>query len=233
MKKSIIFTLFTLFFVNLTLWANISISPNSGHFGKNCILEFDVIVDTDSEKILWTDIYIESTMEYVDFVPSTMFSYYLPPKVKNKNIYLWAFSEPGKEFVWKLKFGTLYLKSNDIDPDWYIKFDFIEEGNTSDTNLSIIWWEDKLIEVKDWTYYFDGDPCEHSVIDTEIKWAFSSIDEDKYIKDMISWFNKKALVQKTLLLFSKYWWNLILFLLFLISIYIFIKNKKLANRWKK
>lgn len=226
MKKFTSLIVFILFFGAVSLWASISISPESGNFGKNCVLEFDIIVDTSTEKILWTDIYIKSTMEYVDFVPSTIFDYYLPPKVENKNIYLWAFSEQGKEFVWKSKFGTLYLKSNDIDPDWYINFDFVGEGKTSDTNLSIIWWEDKLVEVKNWIYYFDGEPCEHSAIDADIEWSFSSIDEDEYIKDMISWFKKKALIQKITLLFSKYWWTLLVFFLLLVSIYVFIKNKK-------
>ena len=230
MKQITSIMLFILCFVATSLWANISVSPESGHFGKNCIIEFDIIVDTNSEQILWTDMYVESSMEYIDFVPSKAFKYYLPPKIENKNIYLWAFSEPWKELVWRSKFGTLYLKSNDVDLDWYINFVFIWKWETSDTNLSIIWWVDKLNEVGNWVYYFDWDACEHSVMD--IEWSFSSIDGDKYIKDMISWFNRKAFFQKFVLLCSKYWLNIVLFILILVSLYFYIRSKKLSSNEK-
>lgn len=72
MKQITSIMLFILCFVATSLWANISVSPESGHFGKNCIIEFDIIVDTNSEQILWTDMYVESSMEYIDFVPSKL-----------------------------------------------------------------------------------------------------------------------------------------------------------------
>ena len=87
-------------FVATSLWANISVSPESGHFGKNCIIEFDIIVDTNSRQILWTDMYVESSMEYIVLSLQKLLNI-TPPKVENKNIYLWAFSEPWKELVWR------------------------------------------------------------------------------------------------------------------------------------
>ncbi|OQB41409.1 MAG: hypothetical protein BWY04_00827 [candidate division CPR1 bacterium ADurb.Bin160] len=88
MKKLITFVLFTLFFGASSLGASISISPESGHFGKNCVMEFDIIVESLSDNILTVDVYLESSMEYVDFVPSNIFKYYLPPIIEGNKIYL-------------------------------------------------------------------------------------------------------------------------------------------------
>jgi hypothetical protein len=236
MKKLITFVLFTLFFGASSLGASISISPESGHFGKNCVMEFDIIVESLSDNILTVDVYLESSMEYVDFVPSNIFKYYLPPIIEGNKIYLWAFSESWVKFVWKEKFGTLYLKSDDVSLDWYVNFDFRWQGNTTDTNLNLIWWIDVLDEVKNWTYYFDLDPCEQNIVDdvvSDIEWWFSSIDEEQYVQDMISEFNKRWVAQKVSLFFSKYWRSFALFVLVLAFIYVFIKNKKSLSKWKK
>jgi hypothetical protein len=52
----------------------------------------DIIVNTDNKDIAATDVMIESSLDFVDFVPSKMFPYFFPPKVGNGAIHIVGFT---------------------------------------------------------------------------------------------------------------------------------------------
>jgi hypothetical protein len=82
MKKLIIMGMFMMS-VSFGFATEITFSPATGDLAKGCLITADVMIDTDNQEISATDLIIESSLDFVDFVPSDMFPYFLPPKTKS------------------------------------------------------------------------------------------------------------------------------------------------------
>ncbi|HKL43825.1 MAG TPA: hypothetical protein VJ892_00935 [Candidatus Absconditabacterales bacterium] len=195
MKKLFISLLAIGFSFGMLLASELYISPDQGDFGKNCVLEFDIIASTMADQVMGTDVMLDTSMEFVDFVPGDAFEYSLPPKVsENGVISLGAFSNPDNLFQGEGIIGTIYLKSNEVNNDGYIRFYFKGQGDTSDTNLSIKGGIDTLKEVNNGVYTFNGESCVHEV--NNIEGGLAGKDYDKAINDLANEFEKKGKIQK-------------------------------------
>lgn len=228
MKKLFISLLAIWFSFGMLLASELYISPDQWDFGKNCVLEFDIIAATMADQVMWTDVMLDTSMEFVDFVPGDAFEYSLPPKVsENGVISLWAFSNPDNLFQWEWIIWTIYLKSNKVNNDWYIRFYFKWQGDTSDTNLSIKWGIDSLKEVNNWVYTFNWESCVHEV--NNIEWGLAWKDYDKAINDLANEFEKKWKIQKIVWFFTSTTFLVWLWIVVLIIMIILFRIKK----WKK
>ncbi len=232
MKKLFLSLLFIFSFVWILSASELYISPDQWDFGKNCVMEFEIIAAAMWDSIMWTDIMLDTSMEFIDFVPWTAFNYSLPPKVSEGGIIsLWAFSNPDDLLKWEWIIWTIYLESNNINNDWYIRFYFKWEWNTADTNLSAKWWVDTLKEVNNGIYTFNWTPCEHNI--NNIEWWIAGIDYDDAINDLVGELEKKWRIQSIVSFlksrnFLLWLWILIL----IIVILIVIKNKWEKNKKK-
>jgi hypothetical protein len=60
----------------------------------------DIVVDTSNQAIAATDIIIETSLDYVDFVPdTTFFPNFFPPKVDDFSIHIIGFVSNPNEVV--------------------------------------------------------------------------------------------------------------------------------------
>jgi len=164
MKKSLGIVILMMMF-SVSTAAEISFSPNIWSIGKWCLVTTDIVIDTQGKEIAATDIIIESSLEFVDFVPSKLFPYFLPPKVRGNIIHLVGFTTDKSNRVtgnWSI--GTLYMQQKDTNTiDWSLKLYFTKAWDTTDSNLSIAWWVDVLDTVGDGYYTFDAtNICEHT-----------------------------------------------------------------------
>jgi hypothetical protein len=50
------------------------------------VIEFEIIADTMGDLVMGTDLMIDTSMEFVDFVPGEAFDYIIPPKVLDNDI---------------------------------------------------------------------------------------------------------------------------------------------------
>ncbi len=227
MKKVLFFILFYLF---LWFWftSTLSVSPNDWSIWQNCVEEFDININSFWELIFGADIEINTSMEYVNFIPNKkLFEYYLPPRIDNGIIVLWAFSMTWKEFNSEMiSFWKLYLKNISNNIDSFIKFNFKEVWSTTDTNLSAGSF-DTLDSVFNWIYMLDWEVCPSN---ESVGWWIDAVDYEKQIKELTAdlkkdWENKTI---KTLFMNNIYivvWLSIlvILFLSFLVKKYKWVK----------
>jgi hypothetical protein len=142
----------------------IKFSPDVWNIWKGCIVATDIIVNTDNKEIAATDIIIESSMEFVDFVPSNLFPYFLPPKVNESVLHLVGFTvDPQHRMKGTWSIGTLYMKQkNTTDSNGSLKLYFTKVWDTTDSNLSVAWGIDVLDTIGDAYYTFtDENICTH------------------------------------------------------------------------
>ena len=154
MKKIITLLLFSCVF-SVSMATEITFSPTSWEIANNCLVAVDIIANTDNQEIAASDVVIESSLAFVNFVPSeTMFPYFLPPKVSDNLIHLVGFTvDPAHRAQGSWSIGTLYLQQrNATDTDGMIKLYFKKKWDTTDSNLSIAWGIDVLDTV--WSAYF-------------------------------------------------------------------------------
>ncbi len=196
----------------MILWvstaAEIRFSPDSWDIGKWCIVATEIIIDTQDKETAATDIVMESSLEFVDFVPSNLFPYFLPPKIEGNMIHLVGFStEKSNRVSGSWSIWTLYLKQKDnADTDGSIKLYFTKKWSTTDSNLSMAWWIDILDTVGSALYHFaDEWSCTHNAADDIKGWIahknlrmlLAKIDRDQLIKKVI---NRKSLLAFTWLI---------------------------------
>ncbi len=214
----------------MILWvstaAEIRFSPDSGNIGKGCLVTADIIVNTDSRDIAATDIMIESSLDFVDFVPTKMFPYFLPPQVKDSMIHIVGFTiDPKHRVKGKWSIGTLYLKQKGYDDsDGTIKLYFKKKWDTTDSNLSVAGGIDILDTVGTAYYQFtDSGACAHYAGEA-INWWIANAS----LNSVITKINRNQRMQKifnrkTLIAFA--WLLIVITFLFL-----YYKNTK---QWKK
>jgi hypothetical protein len=78
--------------LSVTTAAEISFDPASGSFGNDCVVPVKIMIDTFDKTISATDIVLESSMEFVDFVPSNALPYFLPPKIDGSVVHIVGFA---------------------------------------------------------------------------------------------------------------------------------------------
>lgn len=225
MKKIIaLLTLTCLFSVSMA--TEITFSPASGEIANNCLVAVNIMANTDNQEIAATDVVIESSLAFVDFVPSeTMFPYFLPPKVSDNSVHLVGFTvDPAHRAQWSGSIGTLYMQQrNTADTDGMIKLYFKKKWDTTDSNLSIAWGVDALDTV--WSAYFTfsaSGACAHA--------AGQSIDggiANKSVKMLLAKLDRAQLLQrifnrKTISLFSGV-------LIIIVILFLYYKGTK---KWK-
>jgi len=196
----------------MILWVStateIKFSPDHWDIKKWCIVATDIIIDTQDNEIAATDIVMETSLEFVDFIPSNMFPYFLPPKIQGNVIHLVGFSTDNtNRAIGSWSIWTLYLKQkDDQETDGSIKLYFIKKWSTTDSNLSIAWWVDVLDTVGSALYRFwDTWLCVHNSADAIKEWIanknlrmlLAKIDRDQWIKKVV---NRKSLLAFTWLI---------------------------------
>ncbi|HCB51163.1 TPA: hypothetical protein DEP21_01070 [Patescibacteria group bacterium] len=158
------FVLLGLFGLSSSFGQEIGFSYSSGdHSGKGCIVSVDIVMDAQGKQVSTTDIVMESSMTYVDFVPNkSLFPYYFPPVVRSNGlIHIVGFTAlPEQVIIGSGTIGTLYFKASDTDPDASIRLYFLGSGNTTDTNLSF-GGVDQLQKVNQAYFVMDQSPCTH------------------------------------------------------------------------
>lgn len=155
------------FFASVSLAQSISFSAEGdGNFGYGCPVAIDVYVDTQGEEISAMDLMMESSLLYKDFVPTQMFPYFLPPVVRSNGLlHIVGFTvAPTERVVWSGKIGTLYFDQKEGFQDGTVRLYFLGEWNTTDSNLSKVWWIDALKRVGEAHVTFSSalPACEHT-----------------------------------------------------------------------
>lgn len=135
------------FFASVSLAQSISFSVEGDwNFGYGCPVAIDVYADTQGEEISAMDLMMETSLMYKDFVPTQMFPYFLPPVVRsNWLLHVVGFTvAPTERVIWSGKIGTLYFDQKEWFQDGTVRLYFLGEWNTTDSNLSKVWWIDAL-----------------------------------------------------------------------------------------
>lgn len=223
--KRILGTLLFIMIISVSTAKEIRFSPDVWSIGKWCISATDIIIDTQKQEISATDIIIESNMEFVDFVPTSLFPYFLPSKTDGNIIHIVGFTtDPAHRVNASGSIWTLYMQQkNDSDSDGSLRLYFTHPWDTTDSNLSIAWGIDVLDSVGSAFYTFDGaTACTHSA--AEIKWGIS----DMTIKDMADKITRDHKTYTILI------WKLLGWLtgVLIMSIVAFIYYRK-YTRWNK
>lgn len=163
LSKSLISLFLLLAAVAVTFAGEITLSPATGSMGDGCRVAVDIIADTNGKTIAATDVIMQSSMEFVDFVPGDAFPYFLPPKTGSNSVHIiWFVVDPSRWVSWKHSIWTAYFKKRSVwDRDWAIHLYFTKVWDTIDSNLSIAGWIDSLEKVS-WAYYTFDDAIECS-----------------------------------------------------------------------
>ena len=214
-------------------------------FWYDCTVPIDVYISTNWQEISAIDLVLESSMNYVDFVPSDFVPYYLKPIVKENGLIhvVWFTVDPSERINWDWKMWTIYLKPKQWDIDGVVRLYFLWEWETSDTNLSIAWWVDVLKDVWQISVKFSKD-LPSCVIGSEsvasdgysqvekIDWWFADLTYDEVLENTIKSIDKKHWSTSAfwqILRHSIVW--IILILILLIIILLLLRKEK--SKWNK
>lgn len=217
--------------IGVSTASEIRFFPDSWEIQKWCLVAVDIIVDTSDQSVAATDVVIESSLEYVDFVPNkNFFPNFFPPQVNDYKIHIIGFVSNSKELVsWSGSIGTLFLKQKSpTDRDGKLQLFFAGKWKTHDSNLSILWWIDILETVGKWLYTFtDTAECIYP-IDYDIIGGFAHMSAQEWLNTTIKTLQKKEtfkriFTKKNTMLFS--WLCLLLMIAF-----IYYKKQR---AWKK
>lgn len=230
MKKIVVIGIL-MFMVGVSTAAEISFSPGTWDIQNWCLVATDIIIDTSDNNIAATDIVIESSLEYVDFVPSkNLFPYFFSPQTDGNTIHIiWFVSDPQNTVKWSGSVGRIFFRQKKAaNTDGAIKLYFAGEGKTYDSNLSILWGVDVLQKVTDWYYHFGAVwSCEYPG-GYQIVWWFAHTSAEESLNTTIKEIQKQQWINRFLS-----WKMLILYsflLIILIILFIHITQKK---EWKK
>lgn len=229
-KKILIFSFLIAlsFFFNISSAQNISFSVEwEPVFGNGCIVPIDVYVDTQGEEISAVDLMMETSLIYKDFVPATMFPYFLPPVVRSNWLLhvVWFTVDPSERVIGSGKIWTIYFEQKPWFFDGTVRLYFLGEWNTTDSNLSKAGWIDVLKSVGDAQITFSSDlpACEHDA--ALVSWWF----EGMSYQDSLNWTMQKIYNKYGKISFWNFLQNNIFFviaLLFLIVIILVVIYRK-------
>jgi len=216
--------------IGVSTATEIRLSPDNGDIQKWCLVTADIFIDTENNKVAATDVVLQSSLEYIDFVPTkNLFPYFFPPKVKNNAVHIvWFIADPKNTITGSGIIGKLFFRQKTGDVDGVIKMFFAGKWQTQDSNLSILWWIDVLDTVGSWYYRFlDDAPCQYPA-DYVIEGWFSHMSAEDMLNQTIKQIRMKEWLKnlfsrKTLIEFS---WLLII----IAAVFIYLKKRKI---WKK
>lgn len=210
---------------SIAAWREITFFPATGEMTQWCLVATDIVIDTENIDVAATDIVIESSLDFVDFVPSDMFPYFLPPKVMSWLVHIvWFTLDNNNRVNGKWSIGTLYMKQkNPTDKNGSVKLYFKKKWDTIDSNLSIAGGIDVLDTV--WSAYYtfvNSGACLHGSAE-DIAWWIAN----KTLDQMLAPLKWKQRIQH---IFT--WTSLLEFsglLLILILLFVYYKTTK---QWK-
>ena len=224
MKKFILLAALMMM-VSTAAATDISFSPDHWDIQKWCLIATDIFINTDGKPVAATDVVIETSLAYVDFVPSKkLFPNFFPPKVKNNAIHIvWFIDDPKKTITWSGSIGTLFLRQkNTTDTDWVVTLFFDWEGKTYDSNLSILWWIDVLQHV--WSGYYhlvDTWSCVYPSGYNIVGW-FSHMSPAEWLSSTMKQIQQKELMNK--IINWRTLWIFMWLLIILVILYFYIKK---------
>ena len=251
MKKSlycIVSLILWLWFV----WAqSISLFPEwDWNFWNNCLVPIDVYLDTAGQEISAMDLMFETSLQYKDFVPTELFPYFFPPIINDKwQVHIvWFTVDPSERLNGSGKIGTLYFKQKNNAIDGVVRLYFLEEWNTTDTNLSIAWWVDVLKDVLGAYVVFSDEleSCETVEIITEttgvveedtretvISWGFAEKTQDEIFQETFEKIEAKHGENAGMSVKNILYIVILLVLLLLIILLLIYKNKNILSSEKE
>ena len=230
------------------VWAqSISFQPEwDWVFWYGCTVPIDVYVNTMWQEIAAMDLVIDSSMDYVDFVPSDYIPYFLKPIVNDKWLIhiAWFTLDSSERLHWEWMVGTLYFKPKIWDIDGIVKLYFLWEWNTNDTNLSIAWGVDVLKDIWQAVVSFSdalpsciteninntSDSLDNVESDLEIVWWFSNLTYDEVLENTIKTIDEKYwndLSKKDYKCFLMIWFCIVILIIFILLL------KRKNNKWNK
>lgn len=222
--------------LNLSFAQNISFSvEGESSFGNWCLVPIDVYVDTQGQEISALDLMMETSLVYKDFVPTLVFPYYLPPVVRsNWLLHIVGFTvDPAERFNGSEKIWTIYFEQKPWFNDGTVRLYFLEEGNTTDTNLSKAGWIDVLKKVSDAYVTFSSDlpACEHAA--AVVTWWFAGMSyQDSLNSTMQKIYDKYGKLSFWMFLQNNIFFVITLLLL-IIVILVLIYRKQLLSYFHK
>ena len=260
MKKSLYVIVLSICMWMWFVWAqSISLIPQwEWVFWNGCIVPIDVYVDTNWYEIAAMDLMFETSLNFENFVATwDTFQYFFPVVKSNNLFHIVGFSVDASEREkWLWKVWTLYFSPKEGDIDWVVRLYFLEEWNTTDTNLSILWWIDVLKNVLGAFVSFsdDLDSCENVgnedeneesgeiSVDEQNTYYVHVLGEDSldssYQEELATTMNKidensghKSLID----ILKKNIWIIILLLLVVVVLFVnaILSFRKELSKWKK
>lgn len=222
----------SLSFVNYSDAQTIWFSYISGqNFGKGCTVAVDVTMDAMWKKVATTDIVLESSMKYLDFIPNkSLFTYYFPPITRSNWLIhiVWFTVLPSQIITWSGSVWTLFFEANPTDMDASIRVYFLWTGNTTDTNLSF-GWVDQLQSVWQANFVMDQTSCVHNV--AVITWWFAWLTYQESLDDTINQLNWDFKRDRIMTFILSYW--ILVISIILIILFVIIYRKKILLLLKK
>ena len=180
--------------ISVSTAAEIRFFPDSWEIQKWCLVAVDVMIDTSEQAIAATDVVIETSLEYVDFVPNkALLPNFFPPKVNDYSIHIIGFvSNPKATVKGSGSIGTVFLKQrNTTDADGNLKLYFAGPGKTYDSNLSVIWGIDILEKTGEGLYRFvEHGSCDYPA-DYEIAGGFAHMSAEESLNKTINHLKRK------------------------------------------
>ena len=211
---------------SITSASEISFSPDHWDIQKWCLVAADIFINTDEHPVAATDVVIESSLDYVDFVPTkTLFPHFFPPKTGTNTVHIIGFiSDPKSTVTGSGSIGRIFFRQkSSSDTDGTMKIYFAWQGKTYDSNLSMLWWIDVLDTVGAWYYrLIDSWSCEYPA-NYNIVGGFSHMSAQEALKII-----NKELLQETngnLLSNRKYIVAILGWIILLTILFIYMKRR--------
>ena len=226
MKSRVGITMSIIAMISVSTATEIRFFPDSWEIQKGCLVAVDVIIDTSEQAIAATDVVIETSLEYIDFVPNkTLLPNFFPPKVSDYSIHIIGFvSNPKATVKGSGSIGTLFLKQkNSTDADGNLKLYFAWLGKTYDSNLSVLWGIDILEKAWEGMYRFvDTATCEYPA-DSTIVGGFAHMSAEKALSKTINALKRKERLSRR---------NIVPWITILIIISILFIYRKKKHSWE-
>lgn len=214
----------------------------SSTLGNNCLVPVNVYIDTAGETISATDLMMETSLEYKDFVPTSMFPYYLPPVVRSNGLLhiVWFTVDDSERVNGSWFLGTIYFIQKPWFTDGTVRMYFLEEWATIDSNLSKVWGVDTLKQVGyvNVTFSRDMPSCSHEAA-TIVTWWFEGVSyQESLDTTMQKIYDKYGKFSLSLFLQNNIFFVIAFFLLILIILLVIYRKNLLSSFqkdavWKK
>ena len=169
--KSFLQVWFLLSLFWLTNWARIFFQPIESTFPANCPIQVDVMIDTQWEDTIWTEIiFWFDPNEIIAHWIVDWWVYDMPIWAKYfENMFYFSTTNLWKKyFNWYWKLWSLVIQSKTWTKEWMIKI-INEIWKTNDSNIVSSDFKDILNQTTTWEYQFDNNiECKTKLSDFNI-----------------------------------------------------------------